>query len=725
MTTDMRFLFSDTIAGYVTFFETDDDSFGLRTADNRELRCYLTPNTYAQVVRNLGGDYRDATADMQEMLVPGRYVFAYGIFYPEIQGHWFDAKSLVFPSVGGEFLFDAPDWWIDQARAVADFYLEGQFPDGNYDWRNYRTELYLNGTHMVRQGSGFRQENNTISRMIYGLASAYLLTGEDRFLEAAQSGTDYLRDHMRATDDSEGVVYWYHAIDVQGDDERKIYASEHTDAFSDDYGAIPMYEQIYALAGPTQLYRITGDPRIRDDIEKTITLFDRFFKDDRLGGYFSHIDPVTFDPRHESLGPNRARKNWNSTGDHAPAYLINLVLATGEERFGDFLIETADTIQQRFPDEEPFVLERFHEDWSPDLEYVGQRNRAVVGHNLKIAWNLMRFHHYRPNDAYVKLAEKIASTMPTLGSDRQRGGWYDVVERELVENQTYHRFVFHDRKTWWQQEQAILAYLILAGSLASGEYERLAKESAAFYNAFFLDHDDGGVYFNVFANGLPYLLGTERLKGSHSQSCYHSIELCYLACVYTNLLLRKQPLELHFKPKAESFPDGILRVAPDLLPPGSVYLSEVWVNDAPYTEFDREALTVRLPKTQEDVKVRVRIAPAADPFDSGYELTGGIAKITLRGNLSDDQVPAFRRELERAIADQATRIALLAGDLADICPEAVRQLMFLRSKLDIDDRADFTIVAASDHVRSVLARVSGSAPEEDFIFVADEAALTQ
>jgi hypothetical protein len=31
----------------------------------------------------------------------------------------------------------------------------------------------------------------------------------------------------------------------------------------------------------------------------------------------------------------------------------------------------------------------------------------------------------------------------------------------------------------------------------------LARESAAFYNAFFLDHDDGGVYFNVLANGIP------------------------------------------------------------------------------------------------------------------------------------------------------------------------------------------------------------------------------
>ena len=57
------------------------------------------------------------------------------------------------------------------------------------------------------------------------------------------------------------------------------------------------------------------------------------------------------------------------------------------------------------------------------------------------------------------------------------------------------------------------------------------------------------MYFNVLANGIPYLLGTERLKGSHSMSGYHSFELCYLAAVYTNLLITKQPMDLYFKPK--------------------------------------------------------------------------------------------------------------------------------------------------------------------------------
>jgi hypothetical protein len=199
--------------------------------------------------------------------------------------------------------------------------------------------------------------------------------------------------------------------------------------------------------------------------------------------------------------------------------------------------------------------------------------------------------------------------MPDAGSDRQRGGWYDVVERALQPGQNVHRFVWHDRKAWWQQEQAILAYLILHGSLRDAEYQKHAREAAAFYNAFFLDHEDGGVYFNTLANGLPYLVGNERLKGSHSMSGYHSMELCYLAAVYTNLLITREPVTLYFKPYPNGFKDGVLRVSPDILPAGSVKIASVEIDGKPYTNFDSTGLFIRLPESKDRVKVKATIVP--------------------------------------------------------------------------------------------------------------------
>lgn len=602
---NMKFSFSDTIAGYVTGFDRETDTFGLKTTDGREFSVKFSDNAYAWIVNNLDEPRQWCKDQMRSMLAPGRYLFVYGIYYPERGGRTCEAQYLVFPGRKADtYVFERQDWWVQQIKSLGGFYLKAQFGDGPVDYDNYRTLITLDGD---KAADNYRQETDTISRLVYGFASAYLMTGDDRYLEAAEQGTEYLREHMRFYDMDEKVVYWYHGIDVEGTREQKIFASE----FGDDLDAIPAYEQIYALAGPIQTYRATGDSRILKDAEMTIDLFDRFFLDTEKGGYFSHIDPIMLDPRSEALGENRAKKNWNSVGDHAPAYLINLWLATGEERYANMLEHTFDMIAEHFPDYEvsPFVQEKFHEDWTHDTTHMWQQNRGVVGHNLKIAWNLLRMHSLKPKKEYEALARRIAEVMPSVGGDQQRGGWYDVMERLLYDDQEMHRLAFHDRKAWWQQEQGILAYLILHGVLGDDEYLKQARESSAFYNAFFLDHDDGGVYFNVLASGIPYLVGTERLKGSHSMSGYHSFELAYLAAVYTNLLITKQPMDFYFKPLPGGFKDSTLRVQPDILPPGSIYIDQVWIDNETYTNFDARALTVKLPDTKDRVRVKVRIAP--------------------------------------------------------------------------------------------------------------------
>jgi len=49
----LAFTFSDLIQGYVTNFDWDKQTFGLRTSDGREFSVTLTANTYAEMVRNL------------------------------------------------------------------------------------------------------------------------------------------------------------------------------------------------------------------------------------------------------------------------------------------------------------------------------------------------------------------------------------------------------------------------------------------------------------------------------------------------------------------------------------------------------------------------------------------------------------------------------------------------------------------------------------------------
>ena len=209
-----------------------------------------------------------------------------------------------------------------------------------------------------------RQETDTISRLVYGFASAYLLTGEDRFLEAAEKGTEYLREHLRFIDHEDDIVYWYHGIDVKGEPRAEDLR----------LGVRRRLRRHPGLRADLRAGRPDPDlphhrrPAIPRDIEMTLNLFDKYYLDREQGGYFSHIDPVTLDPRAESLGQQPGRKNWNSVGDHAPAYLINLCAGHRRAKHADILVDTFDTIAKHFPDYDnsPFVQEKFYEDWSHD-----------------------------------------------------------------------------------------------------------------------------------------------------------------------------------------------------------------------------------------------------------------------------------------------------------------------------------------------------------------------
>lgn len=186
--------------------------------------------------------------------------------------------------------------------------------------------------------------------------------------------------------------------------------------------------------------------------------------------------------------------------------------------------------------------------------------------------------------------------------------------------------------------------------------------------------------------GIPYLLGTERLKGSHSMSCYHSTELCYLSAVYGNLLVNGQPMDFFFKPKPGGFKDKLLRVAPDILPPGSVRLEAVWIDGVRHDDFDAAQLLVRLPAADRDLRVRVRVVPVrlADRFFPALDVDKGVAKITMAGRLVAGEAFTFKAVVDQAVAQNPRRVVLLMNDLYHISPEGVRVLVFASEHLDPD-----------------------------------------
>ncbi|MBH8566981.1 N-acyl-D-glucosamine 2-epimerase [Nostoc sp. CENA67] len=649
-----NFTVKTTLMGKVTDVSPEKSTFAIKCRSGDEFIINTGQNTQFQFLRNLDGINRDrvptpedfhqsSPADLvRKYIQPDSLVVLQGVYQENNGSRHYDARTvnLLHSYKGqGEYLFEQTHWWITQIGRLADGWLGYLFPNKQSykidDFALYRTNLNIIG--LPTDDNDDLQECATLSRVIYGLSSTYLITGGEQYLSAARAGVQYQRENFRSLTSDGKHCFWAFGK-RKTEYSYELYMRSLND---DDRDTIPLYEQIYALVGLAQYYRITLDWEVLDDIKRTVRMFNEFFTDPEseygkhaYGDYFSHLDYVTFNWNSPALGENYARKNWNSIGDHIPAYLINLILALeplplndhGREEIRKFLeickkiLKTSSTIiADKFPDPDPnvpFVNERFFRDWKPDHNWRWQQNRAVVGHNLKIAWNLTRVANYyyslaaqsaaenpqeaeesqRLADKLMKLADRLGIRMAEIGVDLFRGGIFDTLERN-PQNGTPLEFPWLNTKDFWQQEQALLAYLILHGCSNEDhdqkqEYLRLARETAAFWNLFFLDQENKGVFFRVSENGDPVTQGQYGQKESHS-SGYHHFELNYLAHIYISSYVTKEPFCLYFKPDPDCRQRS-LNILPDFFRPNTLEVSRISINGSDRTSIDPDNFQLEL-----------------------------------------------------------------------------------------------------------------------------------
>ena len=639
---------SMTLMGTIKSVNEQNMSFIFECRSKKQFEIFTGNNTVFDVIKNLdyleqeekcdiANDPEKMVKDFHKYIKPGKLFLIQGIYQETSGKNRFDARYVYLPS-NKEDKYDFEEdgkWWLTQISYLGNEWLQDLFGDKRSyksdDFaQSYRTNLNILG----KETDEPIQECATLSRLIYGLSSAYLMTGNERYYMAAKAGVEYERQTFRIVMHDGKHCLWAHGFKKLKNGGKLIVTSQ----IKDDINSLPLYEQIYALAGLSQYYRITSDPQVLNDIMQTVNSFNDYYRDNKLGGYFSHIDYPDLRPDAEILGKNKSRKNWNSIGDHIPAYLINLILAIDPLPQGrddlkkfrddciDMLEDTSKTIIEKFPDRNkdiPYFNERFFADWTVDNTWGWQSNRAIIGHNLKIAWNLTRCANYflyldkqtgnkkykELSDKFFKISQKVGHDMANLGIDQIHGGLFDIVER-VPSNCMPLEFPWSNTKEFWQQEQGILAYLILHGiDNKDSEFLQLARELSIFWNVFFLDHDNNGVFFRVNDNGLPVINGLYGNKAWHAISGYHAFELNYLAHIYTRAYVIKNEKGynhfcIYFKPDKNSGQKSI-NVLPDFFKPGDVEIVNVTVNGIKKTNFKKDNFQLQLDDKEAGAKIMV------------------------------------------------------------------------------------------------------------------------
>ena len=134
-------------------------------------------------------------------------------------------------------------------------------------------------------------------------------------------------------------------------------------------------------------------------------------------------------------------------------------------------------------------------------------------------------------------------------------------------------------------------------------------------------------------------------------------------------------------------------------------ISQVWVNEAPYTEFDAAALTVTLPP-ERGVTVRVRLVPTSTEFRRTGRGLRQCRDHHRRGVVFEDaNVRLFERELEKLAEHNVTRLTIEAAGLTAVSTGAIRALLMQRQRLELGDQQDVVLNGLCADVKAAVLAV--------------------
>lgn len=403
-----------------------------------------------------------------------------------------------------------------------------------------------------------------ISRLVYGFCSAYLLSGDEKYLDFAKHGFTYLQEY--GWDKTYGG--WYNELQYN------TPTVPIKDLFSETYGNL----------GPIFYYFVTGNNEALKLVEKTHSLMKDKAWDNEYQGYFDTVN--------RDWSVSQTDKSFNSQIDTATAYLCYYYLNTKDPKLLSDLKDIGNVIINHMYDpENGYIRAHFSQTWDFRDSYLGPK-QIDIGHNLKTAWVLLRIYQLTEDTRYLDYAQKLAAKIIKTGWDDKYGGWYfskpyDSQARTDSEKQ----------KCWWTQTEGNFMMLNLYSLTKDQRYLDYYLKNTYFWDRYLMDHQYKEVFAYVKRNGKPI----NGLKGDLYKSAYHSMENALLNYLYVQLYVRKEPAKLYFNLSAAADDE---RHYVKIIENPDVVIKEVAVNGNDWVNFNAKEGYLTLPKG-EQMKVEI------------------------------------------------------------------------------------------------------------------------
>lgn len=353
-----------------------------------------------------------------------------------------------------------------------------------------------------------------LARHLFSYSVAYLMSGNDDHLQHAETILDFLIE--RGWDEEYGG--WYNAVTRSGevvDDEKDLFM------------------QIYATTG-LALYTIATRDRVAQEyLERSRTFMQDHAWDKQHGGY---VDVLNRDGSVKS-----DLKDFSPQLAPLSGYLLYLYPAMRDSTY----LREAERIMgltlTHMQDDRGWILERFARDWT-FLPNEGKNSHINVGHNVEVAWLLLRLHALTGDDRYRRKGLTLTGQLLEQAFQNETGAWIHKLKRT---DPSQHP----DEAVWWVQAYGNMLQLYAYRTTGEQRYLEAFRKGAQFWNSAFVDDEHGGTVLKTTLDGTV----TKGAKAVRTKTSYHAMEHALLTALYLKMWEHEEPVTLHYRVQN---PDG-------------------------------------------------------------------------------------------------------------------------------------------------------------------------
>lgn len=391
-----------------------------------------------------------------------------------------------------------------------------------------------------------------LARHVFSYAAAYLMSGSDAHLDRARTALDFLIEH--GWDEEHGG--WYNAVRPSG---------EVVDAEKD------LFMQIYATTGLALYWIVTRDERARTYLDRSRQFMNENAWDDRHGGYV--------DVLHRDGSVKSPLKDFSPQLAPVSGYLLYLYSATRDSTYLHKTERILDLTLTHMQDDRGWILERFAEDWTflPD---DGKNSHINVGHNLEVAWLLLRLHVLTGDASYRREGLALTDQLLDRAFHSDTGAWRSKLRRTDPTQ-------YPSTTTWWVQAYGNFLQLYAYHVTGEQRYLDAFRKGAQFWNRNFVDDEYGGTALRAHLSGGM----ADGAKAVRTKTSYHALEHALLISLYLDLWVNDASVTVHYQ---IDDPQGA-RLHPLPIEVHSPTIPRVVINRTPQVPPDTSDGTLRLP----------------------------------------------------------------------------------------------------------------------------------